>query len=110
MPKSVKETFAGKPNGDVLKAAYDAGFAEGRIEAIEESMDAVVALIEKAEFLIANLSEPVDGAVRANASHTLHALHVAFAAVTGSANGSAAFQTLLDESKQRHRQKNSAIH
>lgn len=110
MSKQPKETFAGKPNADLLKAAYDAGLAEGRIEAIEESMDAVAALIIKAESMIANLSEGADSAIRANASHTLRALYVAFAAVSGSVNGSAAFQSLLDESKQRHLQKTGAVH
>ena len=110
MSKQLKETLAGKPNADVLKASYDAGFAEGRIAAIEESMDAVAVLIIKAESMIANLSDGADSAIRANASHTLRALYVAFAAVTGSVNGSTAFQNLLDESKQRHLQKAGAVH
>jgi tRNA(Phe) wybutosine-synthesizing methylase Tyw3 len=108
--KHIKETLAAKPSSDLLKASYDAGFAEGRIEAIEESMDAVAALIAKAESMIANLSTTADVAIRVNADHTLRALHVAFAAVAGAANGSAAFQSSLEESKQRHLQKTTAVH
>lgn len=87
-------------NADLVKASYNAGVASGRLEAIEESMDAVAALIVKAEDLIAGLGENDRGA-RDNADHTLRALYLAFAAVTGSVNGSPAFRELLQQSRRR---------
>lgn len=99
-----------KPSADLLKASFDAGFADGRLEAIEESMDTVARLIFKAEAMIAGLGENPDRALQENASHTLRALHVAFAAVTGSVNGSAGFHALLEQCRQRPHKKTTAIH
>lgn len=97
-----------KPGAELLKASFDAGFADGRLEAIEESMDAVAKLIFKAEAMIAGLGE--NPALKDNASHTLRALQVAFAAVTGSVNGSASFHSLLEQSRQRLLKSTAAIH
>lgn len=99
-----------KPGAEMLMASYKAGFAEGRLEAIEESIDAVAALIFKAEAMIAGLGENTERTLRDNADHTLRALHVAFAAVAGAVNGSAAFRGLLEESRQRLLKKANAIH
>jgi hypothetical protein len=108
--KQLKDALKAKPSSDLVKASYDAGHAEGRLEAIQESVDAVAALITKAEAMIANLSANADSAIRINADHTLRALHIAFAAVSGSVNGSATFHATLEESKQRYQQKMSAVH
>ena len=90
-----------KPTDQLLQASYNAGLATGRLEAIEESMDAVAALIFKAETLMASLGENPNPVTQENARHTLKALYLAFAAVTGSVNGSNAFQDLLAQSKGR---------
>jgi hypothetical protein len=108
-----KKTEAGspiKPGDELLKASYNAGVASGRLAAIEESMDAVAGLIVRAESLIAGIKDSADAAVRQNADHTLRALHVAFAAVTDSTNGSPAFRELLDQSRQRLLKKKSTVH
>jgi hypothetical protein len=89
-----------KPSDKLLQASYNAGRASGRIEAIEESMDAVAALVFKAEALQASLGENA-AATMENARHTLQALNLAFAAITGSANGSEAFRELLEQSRAR---------
>lgn len=73
-------------------------------------MDTVAGLIFKAEAMIASLGGDPDRAILDNASHTLRALHVAFAAVTGSVNGSAAFNELLEQSRQRVLKKAAAMH
>lgn len=99
-----------KPGAELLKASFDAGFADGRLEAIEESIDTVAGLIFKAEAMIAGLGENPEQALQDNANHTLRALHVAFAAVSGSANGGAAFRSLLEQSRQRLLKKTTAIH
>lgn len=98
------------PSDALVKASYNAGIASGRIAAIEESMDAVAALIFKAESLLAGLGDSADAAVRANADHTLRALRVAFAAVTDAANGSQAFLELLEQSRQRLARKAVSVH
>ena len=110
VPKKTKDNPSLKPTSELLKASYNAGYASGRLEAIEESMDTVAALIFKAEALLASLGERPDRAMHENASHTLRALQVAFAAVTDSANGSAAFQALLEQSRQRLLKKAAAMH
>jgi hypothetical protein len=99
--KKSKDIPFAKPTSDVLVASYNAGFAEGRLEAIEESMDAIAKLIFKAETMMAGLGDNPEQVLRDNADHTLRALHLAFAAVTGSINGSAAFRDLLAQSRQR---------
>jgi hypothetical protein len=99
-----------KPSDELVKASYNAGVASGRLAAIEESMDAVAALIVRAESLIAGIEGKADQAVRLNADHTLRALHVAFAAVTDSTNGSPAFRELLEQSRQRLLKKTSTMH
>lgn len=101
MTKKPKATPPIKPSDEVLKASFNAGFADGRLDAIEESMDAVADLIFKVEAMIAALGEQPEPATLDQANHTLRALHVAFAAVTGSTSGSNAFTELLDESRQR---------
>lgn len=73
-------------------------------------MDSVAALIFKAEDIITSLGEGAERGVRENADHTLRALNVAFAAVTGSVNGSAAFHDLLAQSRQRLLKKAGAMH
>lgn len=73
-------------------------------------MDTVAALIFKAEAMIAGLGDNADNAMQANANHTLRALQVAFAAVTGAANGSAACRELLEQSRQRLNKKAAAMH
>lgn len=110
MSKKIVNNPLTKPGAELLKASFDAGFADGRLAAIEESMDTVAGLIFKAETMIAGLGENPDRALLDNASHTLRALHVAFAAVTGSANGGAAFHSLLEQSRQRLLKKTAAIH
>jgi len=108
--KKSDETPNIKPSNELLKASYNAGFASGRIEAIEESMDTIAALIFKAETLIAGLGDNPDRTIQENANHTLRALQVAFAAVTGSAYGSAACNGLLEQSRTRLTQKTSSLH
>lgn len=92
----------------LVKASYNAGLANGRVKAIEESMDAVAALIFKAEGLLASLGS--DAAQRDNADHTLRALRLAFAAVTGSTSGSPAFEELLEQSRRRLDEQSSTMH
>lgn len=99
-----------KPGNEIVVASYKAGLAEGRLAAIEESMDAVAELIGKAEDMIVGLGDNAPSAIRENANHTLRALNLAFAAVTGSINGSAAFLDLLTQSRQRLRKKAGAMH
>ena len=108
--KKTKENSNVKPSNELLKASYNAGFASGRLEAIEESMDTLAALIIKAETLIAGLGDNPDRTILDNANHTLRALQVAFAAVTGSVNGSAACTALFEQSKARLAKKTSALH
>lgn len=110
MPKTPKDPAAAQPSDKLVKASYNAGVASGRLAAIEESMDAVAALIIRAESLIAGIKDKADDAVRQNADHTLRALHVAFAAVTDSANGSEAFRELLEQSRQRLLKKTTTMH
>jgi hypothetical protein len=110
MPKKTADSSAKPPSDELVKASYNAGVASGRLEAIEESMDAVAALIVRAESLIAGIKDKADDAVRQNADHTLRALHVAFAAVTDSANGSEAFRELLEQSRQRLLKKSATMH
>ncbi len=120
MPKKSKDSFIEKlgneklgnekPGAEMLMASYKAGFAEGRLEAIEESIDAVAALIFKAEAMIAGLGENPERTLRDNADHTIRALHLAFAAVTGAVNGSTAFRDVLEQSRQRLLKKANAIH
>lgn len=110
MSKKSKDNPLVKAGNDVLMASYKAGLAEGRLAAIEESMDSVAELIFKAEDLIVGLGDNPEGAIRANAEHTLRALNLAFAAVTGSATGSAAFVDLLTQSRQRLLKKAGAMH
>ena len=99
-----------KPGAEMLLASYNAGVADGRLEAIEESIDAVAALIFKAEAMIAGLGENLEPTLRDNANHTLRALQLAFAAVAGAVNGSAACRDLLEQSRQRLLKKANAIH
>jgi hypothetical protein len=101
MSQKSKDTRTAPPSDQLVKASYNAGYASGRLEATEDSMDAVAALIVKAETLQTNLSEQASVAMQENARHTLQALHLAFAAVTGSVNGSAGFRDLLAQSKER---------
>lgn len=101
MPKDPKTNSNLAARDELVQASYKAGHASGRLEAIEESMDAIVALIIKAEALQESVSEKANAAMQENARHTLQALHLAFAAVTDSVNGSAAFRELLEQSKQR---------
>jgi hypothetical protein len=110
MTKKPTVPATGKPSDELVKASYNAGVASGRLAAIEESMDAVAALIVRAESLIAGIKDKADDAVRQNADHTLRALHVAFAAVTDAPNGSEAFRELLDQSRQRLLKKSSTMH
>lgn len=110
MTKKSKDNLLATRSSDVLMASYKAGFAEGRLEAIEESMDSVAELIFKAEDMIVGLGDKPDGAIRNNADHTLRALQLAFAAVTGSINGSAAFRDLLAQSRQRLLKKAGSMH
>jgi len=100
MMKKSKTGHTANASPELVKASYNAGVASGRLEAIEESMDAVAQLITRAEALVAGLAED-DRTARDNADHTLRALYLAFAAVTGSVNGSAAFRELLQQSRQR---------
>ena len=95
---------------DLMKASYKAGHASGRLEAIEESMDAIAALIVKAEALQVRLGDNSNPSMLENARHTLQALHLAFAAVTGSVNGSAAFLDLLAQSRQRLSNDAATVH
>jgi hypothetical protein len=108
--KKSKDSSLAERSSAVMAASYKAGFAEGRLEAIEESMDSIAALIFKAEDMITSLGEHAERALRDNANHTLRALHLAFAAVTGSVNGSAAFNNLLAQSRQRLLKKAGAMH
>lgn len=110
MSKKISGSPIAKPSGKLLEASYNAGFADGRLKAIEESMDAVAALVFKVETMIAGLGENPDRVLQDNATHTLRALNVAFAAVTGSVNGSAAFQSLLEQSRQRQLQNAASMH
>lgn len=110
MPKKSPDSPPSKASDALVKASYNAGVASGRLAAIEESMDAVAALIFKAESLLAGLGDNVDAAGRANADHTVRALRVAFAAVTDSTNGSPAFTELLEQSRQRLLRKTSSVH
>jgi len=110
VPKKTPEQSFKKPSDELLKASYNAGLANGRLEAIEESMDTVAALIFKAEAMIAGLGESADKAMRDNANHTLRALQVAFAAVTGATHGSAACLELLEQSRQRLEKKAATMH
>lgn len=73
-------------------------------------MDAVAALIFKAEAILASLGDNPERAIQDSAGHTLRALNLAFAAVTGSSNGSTAFNELLDQSRQRLLKKTGAMH
>jgi hypothetical protein len=108
--KKPKANPAVPPSDALLKASYNAGFASGRIEAIEESMDTLAGLIFKADMMIDGLGDDTQNVLRANADHTLRALHVAFAAVTGSVKGSAAYLALLEQSRQRLLKKASTMH
>lgn len=108
--KKSKDNSLANRSSDVVVASYKAGFAEGRLEAIEESMDAVAELIFKAEDMIARLGENPERSIRDSADHTLRALNLAFSAVTGSVNGSAAFLDLLAQSRQRLLKKAGAMH
>lgn len=110
MSNKSSKTPTGAPTDALVKASYNAGLASGRIAAIEESMDAVASLIFKAEALLAGLGDGADAAVRLNADHTLRALRMAFAAITDAANGSPAFQQLLEQSRQRLAGKASTVH
>jgi hypothetical protein len=110
VPKKPKDDSPKPPSDALLKASYNAGLASGRLQAIEESMDTLAGLIFKAEGLIAGLDDNSDGAIKDNASHTLRALQVAFAAVTGSVNGSVAYRELLAQSRQRLLKKAAAMH
>lgn len=110
MTKKTKGSATKAERDELFQAAYNAGLADGRLQAIEESMDAVARLIDKAESMIAALSDETGAATRVNAEHTLRALHLAFAAVTGSANGSEAFRTLLEQSKARLQNGASTMH
>jgi len=108
--KKSKDNPSPERGSDVVIASYKAGFAEGRLAAIEESMDALAALIFKAEDMIGGLGENAERSMRDSAEHTLRALNLAFAAVTGSVNGSPAFRDLLNQSRQRLRKQAGAIH
>ena len=108
--KKPKDNPLVKPGNEMLLASHNAGLSEGRLEAIEESMDAVAELIFKAENMIIALGENAAPAIRDNANHTLRALQLAFAAVTESVNGSAAFLDLLAQSRQRLIEKAGAKH
>lgn len=110
MSKKSKTNSGVQPSDQLVKASYNAGHASGRLEATEESMDAVAALIVKAETLQANLGDNANTAIQENARHTLQALHLAFAAVTDSINGSAEFQELLVQSRHRLTKNTTAIH
>jgi hypothetical protein len=110
VPKKPQEDSIKPPSDALLKASYNAGVASGRLQAIEESMDTLAALIFKAEGLIAGLGDSADNTIRDNANHTLRALQVAFAAVTGSTNGSAAYRELLEQSRQRVLKKTATMH
>jgi hypothetical protein len=99
-----------KSDSGLSMASYKVGFAEGRLDAIQESMDAIAELIFKAEVMIASLGEGPESAICNNADQTLRALHLAFAAVTGSVKGSPAFLDLLAQSRQRQHEKAGAMH
>lgn len=103
MSQNSGKTNSGKSRPAVDELSYRAGVADGRVQAIEESMDAIAALLVKAETMLAALPPEADKAMRDNAQHTVRALRVAFAAVSGAKQDSAAFQTLLGESKARLR-------
>jgi hypothetical protein len=99
-----------QPSDALLKASYNAGLASGRIQAIEESMDTLAGLIFKAEAMKNALGDNADQALRDSAEHTVRALQLAFAAVTGSANGSEAFRELLEQSQQRLLKRAASMH
>lgn len=101
MPKNSDNATAKKTTAGLDEPSYKVGVADGRVQAIEESMDAVTNLIVRAETMAAALPPEADTIMRDNAEHTVRALHLAFAAVSGARNGSAAFQTALTESKAR---------
>lgn len=110
MPKKPKGNAPEAPRVELIEPSYKVGIADGRVQAIEESMDAVAALIVKAESMIAAFDADVESSKRENADHTLRALYLAFAAITGAANGSAAFQSLLTQSKERLGGGSSTMH
>lgn len=110
MPKKSKDDTTDTARGGLVQASYNAGLAEGRLQAIEESIDAVANLIVKAEAMIAAFTDETSKSTRDNADHTLRALHLAFAAVTGSKSGSSAFNVLLDQSKERLQKGSSTMH
>jgi hypothetical protein len=101
VPKNSDNATAKMTNAGLDEPSYRVGVADGRVQAIEESMDAVASLIMRAETMAAALRPDAAAAMRANAEHTVRALHLAFAAVSGAKNGSAAFQSLLAESAAR---------
>jgi hypothetical protein len=98
------------PRPELVEPSYKVGVADGRLQAIEESMDAVAALIVKAETMLASFGPEVAPAKRDSGEQFLRALYLAFAAVTGSANGSPAFTSLLEESKARLAGRDSRVH
>lgn len=98
------------PRPELVEPSYKVGLADGRLQAIEESMDAIAALIVKAEAMIAGLDPEAEPGRHKNGDQFLRALHLAFAAVTGSVNGSAAFSSLLEESKVRLAGRDSNVH
>jgi hypothetical protein len=110
VPKKPQDSSTKPPSDALLQASYNAGVASGRLQAIEESMDTLAGLIFKAQGLIDSLGDNAEAAIRDNANHTLRALHVAFAAVTDSVNGSAAYRDLLEQSRQRLLKKSAAMH
>ncbi len=110
MSKKSGGDSADTARGGLVQASYNAGLAEGRLQAIEESIDAVARLIVKAETMIVAFTGETSQTTRDNADHTLRALQLAFAAVTGSKSGSPAFQALLSQSKQRLQKAASTMH
>lgn len=110
MPKKSKDDATDTPRGELVQASFNAGIAEGRLQAIEESMDAVASLIVRAEAMVGAFTEETGQVTRDSAEQTLRALRLAFAAVTGSKSGSAAFLTLLDQSKERLQKGSSTMH
>lgn len=101
MPQIPNSNESGTLRVGLDQPSYKVGVADGRVQAIEESMDTVAVLIVKAEAMIAAFDADTAQARRDNADHTVHALYLAFAAITGTERGSAAFLTLLRESKTR---------
>jgi len=96
--------------GELALASYNVGVADGRLQAIEESMDAVASLIVRAEAMVGAFTEETSQVTRDSAEQTLRALRLAFAAVTGTKSDSAAFLTLLDQSKERLQKGSSTMH